>query len=50
MELIKFAGVFQVRGVGLLPSGVASGRAAAASAYYRGKDFTAKASHQPARY
>lgn len=31
-------GVFQVRGVGLLPPGVASSRAAAASAYDRGKD------------
>lgn len=30
--------MFQVRGVGLLPPGVASGRAAAASAYDRGKD------------
>lgn len=51
VELIQFAGVFQVRGVGLLPSGVASGRAAAASSYYRGKEFfTANASHQPKRY
>lgn len=31
--------VFQVRGVGLLPPRLASGRAAAAAAYYRGKDF-----------
>lgn len=50
VKLIRFAGVFQVRRVSLLPSGVASDRASAASAYYRGKDFTARAPHSPKRY
>lgn len=40
--------VFQVRGVGLLAPCLASGRAAAAAAYYRGKHFiTVSAPHQP---
>ena len=47
-ELIQFVWVFQVRRVGLLPPAVASGRAAAAAAYYGGKGcFTASAPRHP---
>lgn len=49
LELIQFGWMFQVSGVGLLPSSVASVRAAAAAAYYRGKDILAGPPHHQKR-